>query len=156
PAPLPEQQAASFADLKWFDVFHDEKLQGLIRTALQQNYDLLDAAARVDQARANLGITRSNQLPQVGAGGSIEFTGVSADGSLPLPEGFVPSRNRTWGQASLSLLSFELDLWGRLRRATEASRANLLSAEENRKAVVSSLVSEVAGNYFQLLQLDYE
>jgi multidrug efflux system outer membrane protein len=156
PAPLPENQAASFADLKWFDVFHDPKLQELIRIALQQNYDLQDAAARVEEARANLGTTRSNQLPQVGAGGSLEFTGLSRDGSLPLPSNFVANRSRNWGQASLNLLSFEIDLWGRLRRATESARASLLSAEENRKAVVSSLVSEVAGNYFQLLQLDYE
>src|SRR5690242_21350020 len=67
PAPLPEPQAASLADLKWFEVFHDEKLQGLIREALAHNYDLLDAVARVQAARANLGITRSNQVPQVNA-----------------------------------------------------------------------------------------
>ena len=62
-----EPQAASLADLKWFEVFHDEELQELIRVALKQNYDLRDAVARVDEARANLGITRSNQIPQVGA-----------------------------------------------------------------------------------------
>src|SRR5215472_9446650 len=67
PAPLPEPQAASLADLKWFEVFHDEQLQELIRLALEQNYDLRDAVARVDEARANFGITRSNQLPQVNA-----------------------------------------------------------------------------------------
>src|SRR5580698_6166144 len=61
PEPLPSSQAASLADLKWFEVFKDEKLQELIRTALEQNYDLRDAVARVDEARANLGITRSNQ-----------------------------------------------------------------------------------------------
>src|SRR6476469_3345648 len=65
PAPLPEPQAASLADLKWFEVFHDEALQSLIRVALEQNYDLRDAVTRVEQARANLGITRSNQFPQV-------------------------------------------------------------------------------------------
>ena len=66
PEPLPAPQAASLADLKWFEVFKDEKLQELIRAALAQNYDLRDAVARVEEARANLGITRSNQFPQVG------------------------------------------------------------------------------------------
>ena len=75
---------------------------------------------------------------------------------LPLPASFVPNQNRNWGQASLNLLSFEVDLWGRLRRSTEAARANLLNAEENRKAVVTTLVSDVATDYFSLLQLDYE
>jgi multidrug efflux system outer membrane protein len=156
PAPLPEQQAASLADLKWFDVFHDDQLQKLIRDSLAHNYDLLDAAARVDEARANLGIVRSNQLPQVDASGALEFTRLSRDGSLSLPKTFVANQNRNWGQAGLNLLSFEVDLWGRLRRETEAARANLLGAEENRKAVVSSLVSEVAANYFQLRELDYQ
>ncbi len=156
PEPLPAAQAASLADLKWFEVFKDEQLQQLVRTALVQNYDLRDAVARVDQARANAGIVRSNQLPQVNATGALEFDRLSRDGSLPLPASFVPSQNRNWGQAGLNLLSFELDLWGRLRRATEAARANLLNAEENRKAVVTTLVSDVATAYFNLVQLDYE
>ena len=156
PAPLPEGQATSLADLQWFQVFHDEKLQELIRTALAQNYDLRDAVTRVEQARANLGVTRSNQLPQASASGQVDFTRLSRDGSLALPQSFLPDQNRNYGQAGLNLLSYELDLWGRLRRATEAARANLLNAEENRKAVVSTLVGEVATDYFQLLQLDYE
>jgi multidrug efflux system outer membrane protein len=153
---LPAPQAASLADLKWFEVFKDEQLQALIKTALVQNYDLRDAVTRVDQARANLGIVHANQLPQVSASGELEFTRLSRDGNLPLPASFVPSQNRNWGQGGLNLLSFEFDLWGRLRRATESARANLLNAEENRKAVVTTLVSEVAGDYFNLLQLDYE
>jgi multidrug efflux system outer membrane protein len=155
PEPLPPQQAASLASLEWFDVFKDEQLQTLIRAALAQNYDLRDAVARVEEARANLGITRSDQLPQLSAGGSLEMTRLSRDGNLPLPAGFVPSQNRVWGQAGLNILSFEIDIWGRLRRATEAARAHLLNADENRKAVITTLVSEVAGDYFQLLQLDY-
>src|SRR3984957_13198583 len=139
PEPLPPDQAASLADLKWFEVFKDPELQNLVRTGLAQNYDLRDAVTRVEQARANFGITRSNQFPNLSAGGDVEFTRLSRDGSLPLPASFVPSQNRTWGEASLKLLSFELDLWGRLRRATEAARANLLSADENRKAVVTTL-----------------
>jgi outer membrane protein, multidrug efflux system len=156
PEPLPQTDTASLADAKWFEVFRDEKLQELIRAALAQNYDLRDAAARVEQARANLGVTRSDQFPQVNATGAVEFTRLSRDGQLPLPKGFVTNQNRNWGLAGLNLLSYEIDLWGRLRRATEAARANLLGAEENRKAVVSALVAEVAADYFQLLQLDYE
>jgi multidrug efflux system outer membrane protein len=156
PEPLPPAQASSLADLKWFEVFRDEQLQQLVRTALAQNYDLRDAVARVAEARANLGITRSNQLPQVNASGDLEITRLSRDGQTPLPASFLPEQNRNWGQAALGLLSFEVDLWGRLRRATEAARANLLNADENRKAVITTLVSDVAGDYFNLLQLDYE
>lgn len=156
PEPLPASQATSLADLKWFEVFKDEQLQQLVRTALEQNYDLRDAVARENEARASLGITRSNQLPQLNASGDLQITRLSRDGQLPLPAAFVPSQNRNWGEATLNLLSFELDIWGRLRRATEASRANLLNADENRKAVITTLVSDVAGSYFNLLQLDYE
>ena len=105
--------------------------------------------ARVEEARANLGITRSNQLPQANASGALEVDRLSRDGQLPLPATFVPSQNRNWGQAGLNLLSFEVDIWGRLRRSTEAARANLLNAEENRKAVVTTLVSDVAAVVFQ-------
>src|SRR5258706_2915756 len=156
PAPMPANDPTSLADLKWWEVFKDEQLQELTRTALVQNYDLRDAVARVEQARANLGITRSNQFPPASAGGDIQFTRLSRDGATPLPASFLPSQNRNWGEASLNLLSFEVDLWGRLRRSTESARAGLLNAEENRKAVVTTLVSDVATNYFGLLQLDYE
>ena len=156
PTPLPAPEAASLADLKWWDVFQDEKLQELIRTALVANYDLRDAVTRVEAARANLGITRSNQFPNVAAAGDVSTIRSSRNGQLPLPASFAPSQNRTFGGATLNLLSFELDLWGRLRRATEAARADLLGAEENRKAVVTTLVSEVATGYFSLRELDSE
>jgi NodT family efflux transporter outer membrane factor (OMF) lipoprotein len=156
PEPLPPPQAASLADLKWFEVFKDEKLQALVRTALEQNYDLREAVSRVEQARANLGITRSNQFPQVSASGAVEITRLSRGGQTPLPVSFVKDQNRNWGEATLNLLSFEVDIWGRLRRATEGARANLLNAEENRKAVITTLVSDVASDYFNLLQLDHE
>jgi multidrug efflux system outer membrane protein len=155
-APETANDPASLADLKWFEVFKDEKLQELEREALARNYDLRDAAARVEAARANLGITRSNQFPNLDADGNISTIRVSRDGATPLPAAFVPSQNRTFGAATLGLLSFELDFWGRLRRATEAARANLLGAEENRKAVMTSLVSEVAAAYFSLRELDYQ
>jgi outer membrane protein, multidrug efflux system len=154
PNPLGAPQAASLANLKWFEVFHDQKLQDLIRIALVNNYDLLDAVTRIEQARANLGITRSDQFPQLTAQGDLQFTRLSRDGSLPLGQAFLRSQYRNWGEVAGNLLSFEADIWGRLRRATEAARADLLNADENRKAVVSTLVSEVASAYFQLLELD--
>lgn len=156
PTPLPPGESSSLADLKWFEVFKDERLQDLERTALAQNYDLRDAAARVEAARANVGIVRSEQYPNFGAGANLTTTRTSRNGALPLPASFVPSQNRTFGSATLDLLSFEVDIWGRLRRATEAARANLLSAEETRKAVITTLVSDVATAYFNLRELDSE
>ncbi|MGD0435722.1 MAG: efflux transporter outer membrane subunit [Bryobacteraceae bacterium] len=155
PDPLPASQAASLADVKWFEVFKDDKLQELIRTALAQNYDLRDAVARVEEARANLGITRSNQYPNFGASGAVDINRLSRNGATPIPPELLASQNRNFGEASLNLLSFEVDIWGRLRRATEAARAQLLSAEENRKAVVTTLVSDVATAYLTLRELDY-
>ena len=125
-------EATSVGDLKWFEVFKDEKLQELVRTALAQNYDLRDAVARVDAASAQLGVTRSNQYPNVGAGADISTVRLSRNGQTPLPVSFVRSQNRTFGGASIDLLSYEVDIWGKLRRSTEAARANLLNAEENR------------------------
>src|ERR1700729_3857521 len=107
PEPLPESQGASLADLKWFEVFRDPQLDDLIKVALVQNYDLRDAVARVDQSRANLGITRSNQYPQVSASGDLQFTRLSRDGQFPLPASFVTNQNRNWGEAALNLLSFQ-------------------------------------------------
>jgi len=156
PEPLPAPQAASFANLKWFEIFKDEKLQDLIHTGLAQNYDLRDAVARVEAARASLGITRSAQFPNFGASGAVEINRLSRDGATPLPPSIISSQNRNFGEASLGLLSFEVDLWGKLRRATEAARASLLSADENRKAVITTLVSDVATAYLTLRELDYE
>ena len=156
PDPLPPGQANSFADLKWFEVFKDEQLQALIRRALERNYDLRDAVARVEEARASLGITRSYQFPNFGAGAAVEINRLSREGDTPLPPQFLPSQDRNFGTAALQLLSFEIDIWGKLRRSTEAARANLLSADENRKAVVTTLVSDVATAYLTLRELDYE
>jgi multidrug efflux system outer membrane protein len=149
-APSPD----SLADLRWFEVFQDERLQELIRTALANNYDLREAVARVDAARANLGITRADQFPNLNA--SVEMTTLrnSSSGQFALPSAF--RRDRTFGTVVLDLLSFEVDIWGRLRRATEAARADLLAADENRKAVVTTLVSDVATAYFNLIELDME
>lgn len=153
--PMPRSPNPTFADLKWFDVFHDEQLQKLIRIALDRNYDLLQAVARVEEARANLGVTRSQQFPNFGAGGAVDINRLSRDGVTVLSPEILPSQNRTFGQASLQLLSFEIDIWGRLRRATEVARANVLSSDENRKAVITTLVSDVATAYLTLRELDY-
>jgi outer membrane protein, multidrug efflux system len=144
---------ASLADLKWFDVFKDQRLQEMIRTALVQNHDLRDAVVRVEAARANLGITRADQFPTIDASAGITASRISSSGSVPLPQGV--DRTRTFGNVA-GLLSFEVDVWGRLRRATEAARADLLASDENRKAVVTTLVSDVASAYFNLLELDME
>jgi multidrug efflux system outer membrane protein len=151
-APAPDP--TSVADLKWFEVFKDERLQEMIRTALVRNHDLRDAVARVDAARAGLGITRSNQFPTVEGSASVTTARTASTGTFPLPEG--ADATRTVGTAGVGLPSFELDLWGRLRRATEAARADLLASDYNRKAVITTLVSDVATAYFNLLELDSE
>ena len=148
----PDKQA--IAELKWFEVFQDEQLQELIRTALQQNYDLRDAVARVDAARANLGITQADQYPNFGIGADVNAIESSRRGQFTIPRG--TSRERTFSTVFLNLFSFEIDIWGRLRRATEAARADLLGADWTRKAVLTTLISDVATAYFSLLELDME
>lgn len=144
----------SFGDEKWFETFKDPKLQELIRTALQNNYDMRDAVARVEAARAAVGITRADQFPTIAGTADITTQRSSRNGSIPLPQGF--KQERTFGTVAGSLLSYEVDVWGRLRRATEASRAQLLATDENRKTVAMTLVSDVATAYFNLLELDLE
>ena len=145
---------SSLADTKWFEVFKDEQLQALIRIALEHNYDMREAAARIEAARATVGITRADQFPTIDGTASVTTQRTSNSGSFPLPAGF--KQERTFGTISSSLLSYELDFWGRLRRATEASRAELLASEENRKVVAMTLVSDLATAYFNLLELDQE
>src|ERR671919_1503546 len=151
-ATAPDPQ--SIADLKWFEVFQDEQLQELIRTALVQNYDLRDAIARVDAARANLGITQADQYPNFGVGADVTATEASRRGEQTIPRG--TSRQRTFGTVFLNLFTFEIDIWGRLRRATESARAQLLATDWNRKTVITTLVSDVTTAYFNLLELDME
>ncbi len=136
---------ASLADTKWFELFKDERLQEMIRTALVQNFDLRDAVVRVDLARANLGITRADQFPTIEASAGITAQRSAGSG-----------QSRTFGTVAGDLLSFEIDVWGRLRRATEAARADLLASDHFRKAVITTLVSDVASAYFNLLELDME
>lgn len=142
------QASGSIGDEKWWAVFQDTELQSLIREATLQNYDVRIAVARVLQAQAQLGITRADQLPTVTAGVS------SSNDRLPATR-ITPAFETSPSEVNLSLF-WELDFWGKFRRATEAARANLLSTEWAQKAVLSTLVSDVASAYFQLLELDLE
>jgi outer membrane protein, multidrug efflux system len=142
------QSAVSFGDEKWWTVFQDSQLQELIREALYQNYDVRIAAARVVQAQAILGITRADQFPTITGGAS------SSNERLPATRVTSPIETSP-SQVNLSLF-WEVDFWGKFRRATEAARASLLATEWGQKAVMSSLVSNVAFAYFQLLELDLE
>ena len=138
----------SFGDEKWWDVFQDRELQSLIRTALKNNYDVRIAATRVLQAQAQLGITRADQFPTLGVGGNIT--------SQQNPKlGPIPGYEVTLGQVSASA-AYNIDFWGKYRRATESARATLLSNEWAQKEVIATLVSNVATAYFQLRQFDLE
>ncbi|HYK36713.1 efflux transporter outer membrane subunit [Alloacidobacterium sp.] len=144
----PPQTTASIADEKWWTVFDDQQLQALIHKAISQNYDVRIAATRVLQAQAQLGITRADQFPSI-------YGGASAS-NLRLPQTkTIPATNTSANQLNLSL-AWELDFWGKYRRATESARANLLATEWGQKAVIWSLVSNIASAYFQLLELDAE
>jgi len=152
PSPQPDPQ--TLADSKWFEVFRDRKLQDLIHEALAHNYDLRESIARIDLARANLGLARSEQYPQIYGGAEIVTVGRSRDGELTLPQPL--GKSRTFGSVLLNLLTFELDIWGRLRKQTQAARADLLATEEARKAILTTVVADVATSYFALRELDVE
>ena len=142
------QTPASLGDEKWWDVFQDEELRKLIRTALKNNYDVRIAAARVLEAQAQLGITRADQYPSVAVGAGV------ADQRSPAI-GPIPSYEVSLGQVNASA-AWNLDFWGRYRRATEGARANLLANEWAQKQVMATLVANVATAYFQLRQLDLQ
>ncbi len=152
PATQPDPQ--TIANLKWFEVFKDEKLQDLIHEALAYNYDLRQAVARIDAARANYGITRSDQFPTIGASADVINQRQSRSAQFDLPEPI--KRDRSFGSVLLNLLTFELDIWGRLRKSTAAARSDLLATEEARRAVITTLVSDVATAYFSLREFDFE
>lgn len=139
----------SFGDVGWWTVYQDPTLQALLRTALENNLDLRIAATRVEQAQAALGVARLGQVPRISAGaGATRQERSDAQGA-------VPGLDRINSQYSASLnLSFELDFWGRLRRASESARAQVLATEYGRQAVRAGLVSEVATAYFTLIALD--
>jgi outer membrane protein, multidrug efflux system len=132
----------NFGEMKWQSVFPDEVLQGLIKEALTNNYDIRIAASRILQAQASVGVTRSNQLPALNGSFGVQNERSGAYPGSP-----------TFDTASLQL-SYIVDFWGQYRRATEAARANLLATEYARNLVETTLISSVASAYFQLRQLD--
>lgn len=148
PDSTPQTETISLGDQKWWDIFQDEQLRSLIRTALQQNYDLRIAASRILEAKAQLGITRADQFPTLSAGAGI------ADVRTAQSK-FLPAFETSTGQVNLSA-AWDLDFWGKYRRATEAARANLLASEWARQEVASTLVANVASAYFQLRALDLQ
>jgi multidrug efflux system outer membrane protein len=136
----------SIANLNWWDLFGDEQLNKLVRIALEQNRDLAIAISRIEEARAALGFVRSDQYPQfeVSAGANRGISDIGANVGLPVRNSFVLAGN----------LSYELDLWGKLRRSTEAARAELLSTVDAGNSVMITLIADVASAYLLLLDLD--
>lgn len=139
--------ASSLGSEKWWQVFQDPILQQLIRTALQHNYDVRIAAARVLQAQAELGIMRANQFPTAAASAQ------TFSQNNPKITSAFPSYEANAGEVNLAVI-WNLDFWGKYRRETEASRDQLLASEWGRQAVITSVVSSVAADYFQLRELD--
>lgn len=137
---------ASFANLDWWELFDDPDLIGLIKTALVNNNQLAIAMARIEEARATLGFVRADQYPnldgQAGASRGNTLPGVNVPGSIN--EQFILAAN----------LSYEVDLWGKLRRSTEAARAELLATVDARNVVTITLIADVASTYLLLLDLD--
>ena len=151
---LPAAGPGSLADTKWFDLFQDDALKQFVTTALANNFDLRIAAERVLEARAQYHITRGELLPTLDAQGQFNASRTSSVGSF----NFVPAGTNlsvSYTQANLSL-NWEIDLWGRIRRLTEAARAQYLGSEEARNGVTISLISDVMNTYFALREADLE
>lgn len=144
-------QSTGQAGERWWTLYHDPALDKLQDEAREHNADAQVAVARVLAARAQLGITEADQYPTLTANGRQSRTKMSAVGTFPFPPGSQLTRNLT--HVSLDA-SYELDLWGKFRRATEASRAELMSAEWSRDAAYLSLSAQVAQQYFALLAFD--
>src|SRR6266850_7707968 len=142
------EDAASFADLPWWEVFGDPVVRHLVTQSLTGNYDLLAAVARIEQARAQVGIAASDLYPQIGYEGAAQ-----RQRGATIPGGPHRTINTFLGAFNVA---WEIDVWGRIRRSTESARAQYLASEEARRGVVVTLVSDVATNYFQLLELDRE
>ena len=138
----PQPAAASLGDAKWFDIFQDDALRDLIKQALDANYDIRIAAQRVLQAEGQLQATRSALFPQINGTGNAGRAGLQS----PIQSSGVIGLGAVW----------ELDFFGKLRRASEAARADMLAADENKKVVMQTLVAQVATAYFNLLDYDAE
>jgi multidrug efflux system outer membrane protein len=149
PAPQQAAQASSLGNEQWWQVYQDPVLTQLIHTAIAQNYDVRIAAARVLEAQAQVGITRANQLPSASVGADV-FSEQN-----PKITHLFPAYQVNGGELNLSVI-WNLDFWGKYRRQTEAARAQLLASEWGQRAVISSLVANVATAYFQLRALDSE
>jgi multidrug efflux system outer membrane protein len=149
------QARETLADIPWWQVFQDEALQALIRDAIAHNYDLRVAIARVQEARALARVARSFLYPDVGISA---FSGVNqASRNSQPPIVTEDDEDRTFNNTSLTAtMAWELDLFGRLRRDSEAAFARYLASEEGRRAVLITLVSDVATAYFQLRELDLQ
>ncbi len=141
--------AASLGDEKWWSVFQDEELQRLIRAGLSQNFDLRIAATRILQAQAQVVTVRANQFPNVSAGPA--FSGIRSPSIPGVFQGYT-----YLADALTASVSWNIDFWGRYRRATQAARANLLAAQWSRRAVISTLVGNLGAAYFQLRELDLQ
>ena len=144
----------SFADLGWWQVFQDPQLTTYVGEALTNNWDIKIAAARVLQAEAALRVARSQFFPTVSAGGDLVTARASRNGATTVPSGVDPQRN--YGDVFGSMSAYEVDLWGKIRRANESARASYLATQEAQRTVRQSLVSQVATSYLGLLALDYE
>jgi multidrug efflux system outer membrane protein len=147
-------EAGSFADQPWSNVFQDKVLQALIRDALTGNNDLQLAIARIDQARAQVEIVNAESLPQIGYQGT-------AAGQRSVIAGPIAGRNSatavTYGTfEGLLSAAWEFDIWGRVKHATDAAKADLLAQQDVRYGVMLTLVSDLAADYFNLLELDQE
>ena len=138
----------SLGDEKWWEVFQDEQLKELIKTALQQNYDVRRAAARILEAQASYGITRADQFPAI-SGQAASTNARSARQKV------VPAIETDAIQIGANF-NWQLDFWGRFRRATEAARANLAASEWAKREIVTELISNLAGGYFRLRALDLQ
>jgi len=145
-------ETASLADAPWWEVFGDATLKGLIQEALAGNYNVRIAAARVQQARAQAGVARSGFFPQVGyTATALQTRGIDNLTGTPPSSGASNFSTVYLGGATMS---WEIDIWGKIRRSTEAANAQLLASEDGRAAVLLSLVSDVAQAYFELIELD--
>ena len=147
----------SLTDLRWWELFKDSHLQALIRYAQLENKDARLAVARVQEARAQLGVTGADQFPQVNGNASAQRNQTSGAAARQFGISRSGQEGPTTNQFKATFdLSFELDLWGKFRRATEAAQAELVEQEWARRTVVLTLVSEIAQAYFELQELDLE
>ena len=144
-------EMADVANTAWWSGFNDPVLDQLVAEALERNLDVRIAASRVEQFAARLNIARSEYYPQIGYGASASRQGIKEEAAVP---GFSDTISDNY-QATLNV-GWELDIWGRVRRASEAARADLFASEEVRRTVILSLVSTVATSYVGLRALDQQ